>query len=211
MTHTYDEIRLKDSLSRLSRPKVIAFAAAAATRQTRNYESFAATVSSGALARYHEIVNLLWANASTQALDQSVWSELVDEITSYLDDVEATAEKQWLYAAPAEDALASLAYAIRYILDPNPQEAEWAARRAYEISDQVAIAKLGMDPLRELESLILADAIVQRELGRQIRDLGLLEQSDTQLALVAVEALARAEPLLTDEEIQMIPQWQAAR
>jgi hypothetical protein len=99
MTHTYDEIPLKDSLSRLSRPKVIAFAAAAATRQTRNYESFAATVSSGALARYHEIVNLLWANASTQALDQSVWSELVDEITSYLDDVEATAEKQWLYAA----------------------------------------------------------------------------------------------------------------
>ena len=48
--------------------------------------------------------------------------------------------------ALADDALSSLAYAIRCSLTPEPQEAAWAARRAYEAADQAAMRVLGVQP-----------------------------------------------------------------
>jgi uncharacterized protein YjaG (DUF416 family) len=211
MAATYDEDKLREALSRLSDAKVLAFATSAATRQRRNYESFVSATGLGKALQYDEILRQLWA-ASAAPLTNSGWPAILDEIMASLDEALEQTEKHWLHAALADDALASLAYAVGYLLARDPQEAVWSSRRAYEIADQVAIAKQSLAlGSAESEQALLNDVIVQRELGRQARDLIILQGADDRTAITELETLAWSEMLLTDEELLTIPEWQARR
>ena len=99
--------------------------------------------------------------------------------------------------ALADDALSSLAYAIRCLLKAGPQESAWAARRAYEAADHAAISVLGISPgSPSAEAVIKSHSFVQRELERQRRDLALLRKG----SVVEVEGYAKHEKLLTRAE-----------
>jgi len=100
--------------------------------------------------------------------------------------------------ALADDALSSLAYAIRCLLTPEPQEAAWAARRAYEAADQAAILVLGVHlGSPNAEAAIKAHSFVQRELARQQTDISLLRADSVD----EVQRRAFAAELLTSEEV----------
>lgn len=192
--HSFDENALVGELGALSSQAQIAFAAAAATRQLSNYERLARESDSGSEQRPREIAAQLWTDLQTAEIDRAVWSARLDEVMSLLPEE----SDDWVIGhALADDALSSLAYAIRCLLTPEPQEAAWAARRAYEAADQAAIRALGVQPgLSNTEAVIKSHGFVQRELARQRNDLSLLRAD----SIDEVQRQAFADELLSAQE-----------
>lgn len=170
--HSFDEHVLVGELDALPGWAQIAFAAAAATRQLSNYERVALKQESESIHRPREIADHLWSDLRTSAIDHAAWSTRLEEVMGMLPEE----SDDWdISHALADDALSSLAYAIRCLLTPNSQEATWAARRAYEAADQAAIRILDVQPgLPNTEAAIKSHEIVQRELTRQRNDLSLV-------------------------------------
>lgn len=165
----FDDNCLVGELGSLPSSARIAFAAATAMRQLCNYERFNGDIQSRK--RPREIAAELWADTQRSAVDRPAWSARLEEVMALMPEDDA----DWVGRALAEDALSSLAYAIRCLLDPVPQEAAWAARCAYEAADQAAIRLLGVQTaLPNTEAEILSHELVQRELSRQRHDLILL-------------------------------------
>lgn len=191
---SFEENALVGELRGLPSQARIAFAAAAATRQLGSYERLARESSSSNEHRPREIVAQLWADLKAAAVDRAAWSALLDEVMSLLPEE----SDDWAIShALVDDALSSLAYAIRCLLTPEPQEAAWAARRAYEAADQAAIRALGVQPGSPItETAIQSHSFVQRELARQRNDLSLLHAD----SIDDVQRRAFADELLTEQE-----------
>ena len=171
--YRFDEATLVSELAAVSSRARVAFAAAAATRQLANYERIARQLNAAKAQRPREVADQLWADLQRASIDHDLWSREVDEVMSLLPE---ESDVRGLGHALADDALSSLAYAIRCLLTREPQEAAWAARRAYEAADQAAIGLLGVQPggSQTNEIAIQSHTIVQRELARQREDLALL-------------------------------------
>lgn len=169
----FDEISLVSELDILPSNARIGFAAAAATRQIVSYERFELNVDSRR--RQREIVLELWNAVHSSHFDRATWSAFLDEVMVLLPHEGANRS---IWYALAEDAVSSLAYAIRCALNDESREAAWAARRSYEAADQVAIRMLDIElGTPGSEAKILSHEIVQRELSRQQGDLALLRAS----------------------------------
>jgi len=105
--------------------------------------------------------------------------------------------------AYAQDALSSLAYTIRCLMDGSAQEAAWGANSAYEAADQAAIRQLDIQPGgTAAEHQILMHPFVQRELERQERDLQILEQHPFNEVLDQLKLSALGEQTLTLDELR---------
>lgn len=189
--HLFDELLLISTLAKLPFPGAVAFACAAASRQLGNYER-AASLYSWPVLRPREIVQLAWEEMSNP---QSNWEGLLNEVM----DLMPEENENWsIHHSLADDALSSLAYAIRCLRTGDTMEAVWSARRAYEAADQVAIRLLGTVPdTSDAEARVVAHHVVQRELSRQYEDITLLRQA--QYHMVRTRALASS--LLSDQEV----------
>lgn len=192
--YSFDENALTGELGVLSSRARIAFAAAAATRQLVNFERLARESDAGSAQRPREITVQLWTDLQAAAIDRAAWSARLDEVMNLLPEE----SDDWVIGhALADDALSSLAYAIRCLLTPEPQEAAWAARRAYEAADQAAIRVLAVQPgLPNTEAAIKSHGFVQRELARQRSDLSLLRSDSVD----EVRRQAFVDELLTEQE-----------
>jgi uncharacterized protein YjaG (DUF416 family) len=192
--HTFNENDLTVALEQMPDQARVAFAAAVATRQVASWERFVRHEQRAGGARPVEILVELWAGVRGFELDSVDWTTRLQEVMELL---ESLSDNGTTMQSLAEDSLASLAYAIRCRLTLNPQEAVWAARRAYEASDQAVIRLLNIQPgSPDTEVAIVSHAIVQRELIRQRQDLGLLASGK----IVEVEQDASESQLLTDGE-----------
>ena len=192
--HRFDENLLVNELGRLPSRARVAFAAAAATRQLSSYERFALGLGTESAQRPREITVQLWADLHAAEVDRAAWSARLDEVMGLLPE---ECDEWEIDHALADDALSSLAYAIRCLLTLKPQEAVWAARRGYEAADQAAIRILGVQPgLPNVEVAIKSHSVVQRELARQWNDLALLRAE----AVDEVWRQAFADELLTEQE-----------
>lgn len=192
--YEFDEKSLIVELGALSKQARIAFAAAAATRQLGNYERLARALGVEHIQRPREIATQLWTDLRSDTVDRTAWSARLDEVMGLLPEE----SDDWIVShALADDALSSLAYAIRCLLTPEPREAAWAARRAYEAVDQAAIRVLDVQPgLPNTESAIKSHGFVQRELARQRRDILMLSAG----SFADVQWQAFEEEILTDTE-----------
>ena len=196
--YIFDESSLRKELTNLPDRMRVAFAAAAATRQLRNSERMLRELDAKLEQCPRQIAIQLWNDIQSGTLDSAIWSARLDEVMGLLPDE----SDEWkVIHALADDALSSLAYAIRCFLAPEPQESAWAARRAYEAVDQAAIRALALQPNGpQTESAILSHAFVQRELQRQRNDLDML-----QAGLVAeVRRQAFENEILTETEISAV-------
>jgi hypothetical protein len=192
--YSFDERALVAELGALPVARRIAFATAAATRQLGSYERYSRRPGGANAQRPREIAVQLWADIGAAAIDRTAWLARLDEVMGLLPE-ETGAD--WVARALAEDALSSLAYAIRCLLTPEPQEAAWAARCAYEAADQAAIRVLGVQAgLPDTEAAIESHGFVQRELARQRSDLSLLRADSVD----EVQRHAMTDELLTDQE-----------
>lgn len=190
--YSFDEVILLGELGTLSNRSLIAFAAAAASRQLSSYERITNDQHNERCPRV--ITTDLWVALRADSIDRPVWLSALDEVLSLLPE---ESNESIIGYALVDDALSSLAYAIRCLLKPERQEAAWAARRAYEAADQAAICSLGVQAgLPETEAVIKSHVFVQRELARQRNDLLLLRAD----SLDEVQRLALDDELLTDQE-----------
>jgi len=196
--YNFDENTLINDLGKLPRHERIAFATAAATRQLGNYEWYARKFNVGAESRPREIAMQLWNALAIDFIDRDTWNSALEEVMSLLPEE----NDGWVIChALADDALSSLAYAIRALLTEEPQEVAWAARRAYEAVDHAAIRMLGVQPgLPDTEIAIKLHPLVQREITRQRRDIDILFSKPGKGSISAVRNYALTEVLLTDEE-----------
>jgi hypothetical protein len=197
---SFDEKELILSLTSLPSSKLTAFAIAAATRQLTSYERFASKFGLENFQRPREVIDRLWADQQSEVSDRPLWSGLLEEVLALIPE-EGDGEPWSIDHSLADDALSSLAYAIRCHLAPDPQEAAWAARRAYEAADQAAIRALDVQPGSSMvEAEIRAHAFVQRELERQREDLASLRRG----LVDEVKRRAADRPLLTEQEVQTL-------
>ena len=89
-------------------------------------------------------------------------------------------------AAYAQDAAASVAYTIRARLEDDPQEAAWAARRAYEAVDYFIVSQIDSTTVTpEDKRFVLSHPLVQAELRRQQADLEELQSVSAEKSLWA--------------------------
>ncbi|OWQ86993.1 hypothetical protein CDN99_20060 [Roseateles aquatilis] len=197
---TFDEELLKTDLAELSERAMLAFATATATRQLVSYELYALEAEIQEVKRPREILTCLWTEISYPASERVVWSEHLEEMTSLLPE---DGDRWTVWHALAEDALASLMYAIRCLMKPDAQEAAWAGRRAYEATDQAAIRMLNLDPNDfDSEIAISSHPIVQRELAHQREDVALLRAGEFEV----VRHNSYLNVILNQQEISLLRQ-----
>lgn len=158
----FDEQALKDQLTGMAEVRRSLFAAMIATRLSAGYESYAGTYEG----KFKEALDYLWTNLGTKVSAEDV-SRYVEEVIALIPE---ESEAQRPLAAQADDAAAALAYALRSLIDRSPQEAAWAARRAYESADNLVIQRADVEIGGEAESRIIEDPLIQSELDRQHLD-----------------------------------------
>jgi uncharacterized protein YjaG (DUF416 family) len=149
---------------------------------------------------FREVVENIWSILESNIVPFN-WTGTLETIMDLFQGEEG--ESSHLYAY-AEDALASLAYTIRCLIEGSEKEAAWGARRAYEAVDQAAIRQLRIQPSgAAAEQKIVSHPYVQRELERQERDLKILEQCSFNDALDKLKTSAFSEQALTSDEMTL--------
>jgi uncharacterized protein YjaG (DUF416 family) len=172
---SFDEKALLAQLRRLPNQLCVAFAAACAQRQLPNYASFAKVTGTGNPALLAKALTCVWEDIGGNSAAHVELREKLNSCMSLLpkDEVQRLGQQPY-----ADDAVASVAYAIRARLTGECQEAMWAARRAYEALDHYVIARFNpiiVEP--DAENRIVAHPLVQAELRRQRADLSQLQEA----------------------------------
>lgn len=182
----YDEANLVGTLATLRATERVAFAAACAERLFPAYLAFCQRTERD-------------DHADVRSILDHVWDVLVSEgkeVDWLPADLEGSAgillgedRESWsVDQAYADDAAAAVVYTLRALRGGNPQEAGWAARRAYEAVDHYVAYTLGLED----ENEILNHPLVQAELARQERDLDELRTRGSGMREVVIRLRDRA-------------------
>jgi hypothetical protein len=193
----FNESELTKALSGIPKKGRSFFAAAAATRQTvglGDLFEFPGVGSDDVI----DVLNRLWTDIGSGEENEEYWVSRLSDVMSWLPDE----DEDWsVFTALAEDAISSLAYAIRSHLKGDPQESAWSARCAYEAVDQAVIRLLDVQPgSKNSERLILENEIVQRELARQAEDVERIRHDK----LEDTRAVAFCSPILQESEVSKL-------
>jgi uncharacterized protein YjaG (DUF416 family) len=166
----YDEQKLIEMLSTLPQRLRVVFAALCAERLLPSYTKFCEQTGRGGAQELTLILQQLWEDLESEKMGAEEIQAKLDVCMSLI----PLQDEGWLgeQQAYAEDAAAALAYALRTKKSGDPQEAAWAARRAYESIDHYVIHHecIGINEPGG-EGRILSHPLVQAELLRQQRDL----------------------------------------
>lgn len=189
----FDEPALLRALHALAPPVRVAFAAACAQRLSGAANAFWKD-SPSASRSFDERLRAVWTSVASVAAGAAEPAALATAMqhAKVCEELSGDAEDADSEAAPyAADASAALAYAWRCLARGGEcQEAAWAARRAYEAVNTVAVnSGLPADGRPENEARIDATRWVQNELERQARDLDVLRSVEPR---AAIETLRRA-------------------
>lgn len=185
----YDETALVRDLGRVGRNSRVAFAAACAERLFPSYEAFCRAAGRGDRDTLAGILERIWRHLLG---DKMTDEQLRTALRRCMDLVPGEDDEPWVdEQSYADDAASATAYTLRALESGEPQEAAWAARRAYEATDYHVVHRLHI----EGESQVLAHPVVQAEFSRQRRDIEeLLEARQESVGLfVLLRDRARAE------------------
>jgi uncharacterized protein YjaG (DUF416 family) len=189
----FDNVSLSTKLAAMPARLMLAFVCAVASRQLCNYERHAPRLNRAGDQRPREIAAQIWAIVHGMPVVRVSWQATLDEVEQIL----PKEDTDWVWHALADDAVMSLAYAIECVLGGGSDQATWAAQHAYAAADQAVIRILYADSdVERDEEALLSHEWVQRELGRQRRDLDLLRAG----AIDDVQQLSQVEEHLTDAE-----------
>jgi len=160
----FDEADLVRALARVTVKSRVAFAAACAERLFPAYEDFCKRTGRGDRKALAGILKRIWEHM----LGDEMKAEQIDAGLSLSMALIPREDEPWVdEQAYADDAASAMAYTLRALKNGEPQEAAWAARRAYEATDHHVTHRLRI----EGELSVLTHPIVQAELARQRRDL----------------------------------------
>ena len=170
---TFNESHICQKLASLPRWARVVFASTVATRLFRAYQAYCADTSSGDSPQLSSILEFIWHNISRIDLDIPRINQSIEVATKLL----PSEDDAWSeFFSPAEDAVASVLYALRTMVTGECQEAAWAARRSYEAVDDYVVSSMKIDlQKKDSEVEVLGHPLVQLELSRQLRDLDKLQ------------------------------------
>jgi hypothetical protein len=165
---TFDRKQMMEWIRPLPKRLRVVFAGASAQRQLPNYLSRSAANPAGNLEAAMRILRELWDSVARNEFeleklrrDVAVCDALIRYYEKYPEGIEL-----------AEDAVASLAYALETAISGGSQETMWAAERAYSALDQYIVERFGVDVnAPHAQARIDAFPIMQAELSRQRADL----------------------------------------
>lgn len=116
-----------------------------------------------------ELLDYIWESIAARSFDEGAAQAMLVRCQEYILDEDEAAMAGHPYA---EDAVAAVAFCLRFLISNQIQEAIWGVRRLYEAVDNFAIRKYDIDVSTIAgEIAVLETQVVQRELQRQIRDL----------------------------------------
>ena len=178
----FDEPALVRLLAELPNEARVAFAALCAERQLPNYERFSSRSGSGDPDALREALVSIWEDLQGRKASSDELESALDRCMDQMPSEEHSSEE----SAYADDAAASVAYTLRARLTGDPQEAAWAARRAYDAVDHFVTSKLNPSSHieRDLESAIASHPLVQAEIQRQQADIRDLQSAGTHALLL---------------------------
>lgn len=168
----FDRSYLTERLGAMPGPLQVLFAAAVAERLFPQAEAFFRARDREALERLRNALDLLWTyGAAGQADDQ-----MRDAALSACEaSIRVAADEDTDDAFFAENAAAAIAYGLRAMRSGDAQEPGWAAQRAYDSVDHYVLMEEADRKAEWSEAEVLAHAVVQRELRRQLDDVAALE------------------------------------
>jgi uncharacterized protein YjaG (DUF416 family) len=180
----FDEPDLIARLTRLPSKLRVVFAALCAERQLPNYIQFSERSGLGNPNVLKQALESIWQDIQGQPLTKPQLKTMLERCEALVPTTgeEDTKEE----AAYAEDAAASIVYAIGARLTDDPQEAAWAARRAFESVDYFVMSQIDSTTITgEHLRFALSQPIVQAELRRQQADLQDLQLASAEKSLWA--------------------------
>ena len=188
----FDEEGLRKAISKEPRHRQLAFALAASGRLLPYYTEYCRISDLSPDPRPFEYLSQLWRVALKEEKPEPL--HVMKARDKALLEIIPCEDGPWNQRHPqAEDAVAALAFSNRTIMDDDPQNAIYAARRAYHSADQFAIHNLNCDFSEpDFEKMLLMHDVVQRELERQERDLALVRTGDIE----KMKTLSESEALL---------------
>lgn len=185
----YNEAELVRALSGVPAQLRVAFAAACAERLFPAYAAFSNRTGRGNPVALATILDRVWSDLLG---DKMGLEQIHAELARCMGLVPGEDDQPWVEEqAYADDAASAVAFTLRALESGEPQEAAWAARRAYEALDHHVIHRLGI----EAEEQVLAHPVVQAELERQHRDVDELHatRQDPASLILRLRERARAE------------------
>jgi len=187
--YRYQEAQLVERLTDISPWARAAFAAACAERLFPSYRRYLARAGSDDGGALRRMLDTTWGAAA--GVPPPRGAELADLIDSCMDLIPSSEEGPPIPELPvAEDFGAAVAYGLRCLENEDPQEAAWAARRAYEAMDNVVLRRTGIDVnAPDAEERIMANPLIQTELGYQEEDLAVLEKNAVEAQRPVVEQI----------------------
>ena len=172
----FDEPRLRMAVEKVPTELRGAFGLSCAERLFPAYVKYAKETGRGTPDVLRSILDRQWAGLLRAGVDIN---ELQADLEVCMGLLPNEDDGNWVPAqAEAEDAVASLAYAIRARLHGHEMNEVWAARRAYEAADHSVLSQDDTITFEEKrENLILSNPLVQVELEHQWRDIQELGQA----------------------------------
>ena len=177
-TLEFDERKLLTDLEQMTDRLRAAFAAACAERQFQCYVRYSEVSKNGDHHKLARALGCIWEDLGKAQADYTALERQLEVCMSLLPSADVDELGDSVFA---ENAVASVAFAIRTRITGVSQEAVWAARRAYESLDHYVTNRL--NPIiigrPNVEARILAHPLVQAELKRQQVDLSQLHAAAT--------------------------------
>ncbi len=169
----FDEAGLVSRLTSLRPGLRAVFAALCARRLVAMTES-EAVAEKGVVLDLGRLAERIWDSLESNSLTNEVANKYLDAAMDLVADDESDTASKF-----EEDAASALAYTCRAWITQDPQEAAWAARRAYEAVDRYVIRREGIEiSVSGAEEIVVGHVLVQAELRRQESDLQALETLD---------------------------------
>jgi len=179
----FDEPSLVARLARLPSKLRVVFAALCAERQLPNYIQFSERSGLGDPHFLKEALVSIWQDIQGRPLAKAELETMLERCMALIPTGEEDTEEETAYA---EDAAASVAFTLRARLTDDPQEAAWAARRAYTALDHVITDEIDQTIIGpDYERSIASHPLVQAELQRQHADLEELQSASAEKSSLA--------------------------
>ena len=165
----FDEPDLVARLARLPSKLRVAFAALCAERQLPSYIQFSERSGWGNPNVLKDALKSIWQDTQGRPLTKAELETLLERCMASIPSDEQDTKKEPAYA---QDAAASVVYTIGARLTDDPQEAAWAARRAYEAVWYLLMSQIESTSIEpEHVRFVRSHPLVQAELQRQLADL----------------------------------------
>ena len=192
------DLALKAALMTLPERTQAAFAAACAERLYPAYAAFVRTSGRDDEGLVRQALDLAWSGAKVGVVPEHDPSGLVERCVALIPDTEA----EDAIPAHADDAIASVAYALQAAAGLDPRASGWAAQRVTDTLDDFVRSNDVGGTLPDAEQRVWEHPLIRTEISRREDDLRRLNSaSDWPAAVDAVRASATAVSALPLERL----------